>query len=519
MTAEEKFYRRAFNLLEELLVVYKSGVDTKGTELFWENQKVDSSIAEKRLFEQKNALLLIILVAILGINKESIDKAGIVDSYNESVVADLSKVLMSSADRKAVNYFKSMNRQPSMFGSWLSIIKNFDENNNDKTIFRQVRNSLLHSNFTLDDNGSNLVALTHLKIKSNYEAIILNFNFYQFILSYFSNVPSMGLSEKTYIYMVETISNIEEFVPMDNQDKLINFMRRFLVWDVNSKVNNYDGNNFFGTSLINNCLENSNIYSYLQEVFTKKMDDDVKLEDVNFFKLSNEIIHIIVLDIERRYGFDFYNLDFFQQSKIIRYYLEIVYENKRQISSNLVHLFKLVLKIGDKNFIPNVEDFVYDKSYNLGMMASLSILKAYLVIYRVQNKTFSNIDYEKINLEFDDNIYFNTLIDDEDMTLIDLRESIKKVINKKGLDYDSAIKFVVLDSIRNALAHGNVNVNFSVKSGEIIIELADIYKNRKRTLKMTLDKFDMFFNSEAFLPRYCYTNNQDLSRSLKKEKP
>ena len=105
------------------------------------------------------------------------------------------------------------------------------------------------------------------------------------------------------------------------------------------------------------------------------------------------------------------------------------------------------------------------------------------------------------------------------MTLIDLRESIKKVINKKGLDYDSAIKFVVLDSIRNALAHGNVNVNFSVKSGEIIIELADIYKNRKRTLKMTLDKFDMFFNSEAFLPKYCYTNNQDLSRSLKKENP
>ena len=122
--------------------------------------------------------MLNIIIALLGINKESIEKANIVDSYNNGVIRDIYNSIMSLSNRKAINYFKGLNTETNSFEEWLSIIKNLNNDKSPDAIFKQVRNSLLHSNFVLDDKSIPSLPLTHLKTKSYYESVILNYNFF-----------------------------------------------------------------------------------------------------------------------------------------------------------------------------------------------------------------------------------------------------------------------------------------------------------------------------------------------------
>lgn len=513
MTGEEKYYRRAYNLLNELFEVYRDGFDVNKANHFWDNQQEIASWFKKTKHDQVNSLMLNIIIALLGINKESIEKANIVDTYNNGVIRDINNNIMSLSNRKAINYFKGLNTEANSFEEWLSIIKNSNNNKSQKATFKQVRNSLLHSNFVLDDKSIPSLPLTHLKTKAYYESVILNYNFFQFILAYFSNVPSVGIAEKTFLYM------FEEKFHMNGIGDIKKFLKSLHILKIEFKQIKFNGENFLGNNLIDGFKENKKVSEYLIQKLLEATENDVDIQRMTELALTEYNIRFIVDGIEKNLGNKFFDISVEEQVVAIRYYLEFLFETKRLISSNLVRLFDLVFKLVDDEFEPSIEDFIFDKDYNFTMLPAIAILKAYLVIYRLQNSSFDEIDYKRVEFKNDDNYYISVFEDGKDISNLSLSESVCKNLSGGAVDLEVACKKITLEIFRNALAHGNIELSIVGSNGEFVISLSDVYKKRERRLDMTLDKFIKLVDSEAFLPKYCYTNEQDLSRSLKKEKP
>lgn len=64
----------------------------------------------------------------------------------------------------------------------------------------------------------------------------------------------------------------------------------------------------------------------------------------------------------------------------------------------------------------------------------------------------------------------------------------------------------LIDAYDNGFAHGNITCFTDDKSGRGIIEIKDIDRknDRSRCIQMTIEKFNKFLSSEAFLPKYCF---------------
>ena len=82
---------------------------------------------------------------------------------------------------------------------------------------------------------------------------------------------------------------------------------------------------------------------------------------------------------------------------------------------------------------------------------SLLVIKAYLVAYRLQNKSFEDIDYSKVNLPFAEINWYSL---DEDNKIDNyFADSIRKCAEKHADNYSySEIHLIVFNEvIRNAI--------------------------------------------------------------------
>ena len=86
MTSEEKYYRRTYNLLNDLIDTYSNGFDKKKTLNFWKDNLVEVVKNRTILEEKRDGLLLTIVISLLGINKESIENTNKFLEYNNLVV-------------------------------------------------------------------------------------------------------------------------------------------------------------------------------------------------------------------------------------------------------------------------------------------------------------------------------------------------------------------------------------------------------------------------------------------------
>ncbi len=236
---EEKYYRRAYSLLNELTQAYQFGFDKSKALEFWKYefaQFVNNSMVSSQKID---ALMLSIVITLLGLNKEAIERKEKVKDYNELVIyKDFRELDLRPKDKQKIAEFDALKTRHTAFDNWLSIINcpNTDVSNSD--VFRRVRNGLLHANFVLDMEELQ-TSYTHIKTKSYYEAVILNQNFYQFIFSYFSNVLGMGLNEDDRLFDVK-VMNIK------NLDDLVEYLRELTIIKIETDIENYDGTNTIG---------------------------------------------------------------------------------------------------------------------------------------------------------------------------------------------------------------------------------------------------------------------------------
>lgn len=495
MSEAEKYYRRAFKFLDELTFVFRNEYDKKEILSFHKKCLFDYNFNPEIFRKKRDGLMLTIMIALLGINKESIEITDKFLDYDNLVNLDY-RNLVGNTDK--LKQFNERVKSTS-FDNWLCLKKCPDSDETNADIIRRVRNSLLHSNFVPDFEDEYL-SYIYLKTKSYYESTILSQNFYQFVGSYYSNLPGLGLSEFTDLNYTTYNGKI------NNEKNLREYLKSIKMYNFSYNLENYNGTNSLDY-LIHEALNKKHKEREVNNILNnaKKLGINIKEEVTSI--LSDKTIENIINYFNYKYGKNFYTLDDKVKYSLINNYIEFLFKNKKHISNWLFSFYYIINHSINPSFSVEDEAFFNDEYAIESLIPSLSILKGYLILYRLQYSGFDEIDYEDINFDYnDEEFYCWSEINNENTSENYFLESYNKKRNKNPNLTDKNIKNEILcEIIRNGFSHGNIRVFIDNNTFEKIIEIKDIdkKKNKARCIQMTLNKFNKFLESEAFLPKNC----------------
>ena len=199
MNVYEKYYRRSYNAVFKLIETYQKGYKKDVMWKFRENLLNDLNIKEKVIVEEQMSILYSILIATLGLNKESIEKTEKISEYKNLHSVGLRNMSLPLSYKNRLNQFDFQRVRNTDFDDWLSIIVDIASDQTNKDHLRRIRNGLLHSNFYIEEDFPAL-NIAHIKIKNYYEAEILEPELRTFIFDYFSNIEEMGIIENIALY-------------------------------------------------------------------------------------------------------------------------------------------------------------------------------------------------------------------------------------------------------------------------------------------------------------------------------
>lgn len=515
MTNEERYYRRSYFLLKRLTETYKNGFNKSKSMEFYRNELLNYIENPMISSEQQDSLILTIMIALLGLNKETIEKKEKITEYkNSNLIKDLSELDLNEETQRSITEFKKLKNKNSAFNNWLSIIKSPDSDLKNSDIIRRVRNGLLHSNFEMKKNNLQ-TSFTRIKTKSYYESEIFNQNFYQFVLVHFSNVIGVGLTDEDII--LDAIK-----MELKNSKDLKEYLEKITIIKIESSILDYDGKNTVGMQIIDSLSKNKKVINLnkIKKKFNQNFGENVNIKSIDNYCLVENTINNIINRIENEYK-DFYNLSNDEKFSIINSTIGYTLNSKAEISNWLLHFYQLINNLCNKNFDINDDFFDGDEYAKESCSISLSIIKTYLILYRLQNINYGNnenkfneLNYKNIDFNFESEDFYIWLENDEgdeinNYKIFDLGEN-----NNSCLSEEETKKKILCDIIRNSLAHGNINSFYSVREGQTIIELKDVNpkdKNKVRCIQMTIKKFNDFLDSEAFLPKNCYSKENEIS--------
>ena len=505
MNAYERYYRRSYNAINRLIEVYRNGYRKEDTLKFMEelkNKYISNPVVAQSEF---NNIMFTIMIALLGLNKEAIENTGKIIEYKKNNnELDLAKLSLSDEQKLRLKNFFDSKVISTDFDNWLSIKINPNTDKENIDYLRRVRNSLLHSNFYIDEENP-FIPLTKLKTKSYYEAELFNLQFQMFIFEYFGNIDSLGLSEAMYTFDVPQ-SHIK------NQNELIKYLLLTTINKITYKNLQTLGKESPELILKESADKDSKVD---MDKFIGKLKNIDNVDDIKWEtkKIKPEHLVDFVRYLEEVYGEYFYKFDYLTQSGIISTHLKYELDSKTEISNWLSHFWYIYTSINNPSFDVNFfdgDEYGIDSCY-----PALMVLKSYLLMYRLQNNNFDEVDYNKVNFDINDpNIYLYS--DNEYRTTVTENYFIKSFEKEKSkgiLTEDNLIwNKIICEVIRDSLAHGNVRTYTSPITLQPMIELRDVdhKKGTVRVIVLPIIKYENFLNSEAFIPSNCYKKEKEL---------
>lgn len=516
MLTNVKYYNRAYRLLDDLMYTFRDGYNRSEVKSFVKNERYFFNNNPRLYAERYHALMLVMVITLLGLNKESIDNAEKFMNYSTFIPdRDCKRTAYyqfhdknpMDADPNSIRFFDLKNSVSTPFESWLSIIHT-PEGDDDKTIIKRVRNGLLHSNFdmSLDNAGR---AFTHIKTRNYFDASILDNNFFHFIIKYYSNTS--GLKEKDCLYSIDYDINIK------TKDELKKLLSSLKILFYKTKIDNYNGSVYFDKPFEDlHSLSNDIIIKGFNSLIEEGMD--IRFDSISCF--TEDCIDIMADHIISFYP-DFFNYDYNEKLIVIGNIVNRYINPKENISSWIAYYMNVLSCIIDCGI-----DIDTGTTYNIKFAKdtskiSLLLVKAYLVMYRLQyiktnsqdDTKFDDIDYDSIDFDFGADDYLINIYNDNDSsfsmsTLIERQRQRDNTITD-----EDAIGRILISIIRNGLAHGNIRPVYIPNKGEFI-KIFDVNPrntDENKVILMTLDKFEKFLNSSAFLPNNCYSRSRSLN--------
>lgn len=458
-----------------------------------------------------NSFSITAITALLGLNKENIEN---LDKHGNYEKFSFSKKMLESINFD--NYYKNFpdfiteRKITSNFDEWLSI-ENCDYPS--LNYMMNIRNGILHSEYEpLDEYGYifsiNNSNYTHFKSKVILPGIK------NFCIFFFGNNSWTGLSEQMLIYEINV--DVNQITTKEELHRFLadSFMYNKIDYETTKKVTDESAPEKKVYKTVDYKYRNymGDINKLLKEAF-KSTNYSIKPE-----KLTNDQIQIIIEMVEHYYGNEFYTLNIESQRRQISIMHKYLMNSRSIISEWICDHLYLVNIIRELYFVENqttqakIEKFIEDfkcEINNRSVFAchtALLFIKLYHVLYRLQNKKYEEVDYKKIDFdtESSDYNYERTDIDGSITNNFNLDKIKLQAKNPSLSDKEIEIK-VICEIIRNALSHGNMEMNFKIENNELkeYVVLSDDYHHKLRKIEMTLEKLETFVNSEAFTTKEC----------------
>lgn len=485
-SSEILHYKRGIYIINKIMKLFEGcKYDASKERQFFLSEHDRVFNTEIGVFDSNN-FLFICGVALMGLNKETIENSNNSNDYNYDIDYEISAMKIGSEIHdididqlpiQAQYYLKRFNENRivnSLYDEWLSINDFNSLKGHTYNFLFNVRNSIMHSEYDFEmlNKYDFLIANLNNSNYTNFKAQIYMPKFFEFMKHYFSNDVHFGIVSNLFLYGLEEIKEDD----IKDRESLLKYIKD----EVKIKKINYD-----------NKLKQDKI---LEKLLTKKLELTEKIiKRYNITEseiiLNSDDIDQVVLSIESYFNDDFYNFDAEIQTKIIVGALKYKMDSKSVLSSWIMHFYRnmSLTTLGDEP----IDEF----NSLFAMKPSLQIIKSYMVLYRLQNKELSSFE-----------INYDLLNDFEYFYDVNAYTDYKQKLIEKGiiLDEEHNKMQYFMQVFRNSLCHGNIDISFKEKDDRIeqYFCFTDIYKSRTRSVTISTENLQKFLDSDAFSSKY-----------------
>lgn len=517
MSNSEIYYKRGMHTIDKLLNIFSNDDSFyKKRLMFMEEEFKRYANFYELALKDTNAFSMTGLVTLLGLNKENVEDTEKNANYNFSrfTIKEKKKIELF---KKTMPEFENDRVINTKYDPWLNVT-NIDYPTID--YMYNIRNGFLHSEYDFYDDCGNIIYVKNSNY-TKFEGKILFDPFKKFGLFYFGNASWTGISENAYVFGIDSgkkSSNIKDLEKIIDTINVIGVQYKL-------KKDNIDvispEEKLHKLLIKNKSIKD--IYLLVDRIYRNYAEEYT----VSDFSLSFEQKNIIKKMIVTYYGNEFFNWEYDRQFYAILFCCKYLFDSRNVISEWISDFIKLFEYIRNNNYL-NYKDVASEKYFNsvlntrlsdvvsiedgkrsvFACRTSLLMMKAYHILYRLQNNNFDEVDYNNINFDFSSGNYTYTRTDiDKSIKINDFSDDITKLsIKYVDLSNDVIRNIVLCEIIRNALSHGNVNMDFKIDKNNNLVEyivFEDKYHSKSRKIEMTIDMFEKFLSSEAFLSKYC----------------
>jgi len=490
------FYKNMYNAFEKLNWVYKNGYDHN--KIIYNISKDGSISSSSKEIIEYSSIVPCILSLLIGLNREKlqntnsqISNQGLFQYVGYESDAPLSgyddKYKVNDMDKAMCKHLKF---NPTMSGPFPYIL---EINVSDGRVrpydcMTKIRNALEHAEYVLKKGEVHILNITNHDDLGNvsFEGRLLEWSFRHFIEDYYG--IGLGVSSSMYIY------ENPNYLAFFSKEKLEEFLKNSSCTSINF-TNIPDNLKFSGKSALFSKLNSAFTYGGLEKDDFNQLLDTLKN---NGLQLTTSICNLSQDEIN--------NLIKFLQNK----YGESLYRNPNRIME-VSNIFKLNYSFGEEvancvnnilryidfrehyliyNEFPNDDIFkeqIGDEQVDFTFKITMLLIKINLVNYLIECNEFELPDLSKIDVS-------NIIIDSP----TELSIKVNNAIND-GIDPTYAKEYVILNTIRNAMAHGGERIKI-IFDEEPSIQFSDIYNNKIFKVIVTLKDLEKIYNNEIFAP-------------------
>lgn len=464
-TSQQLHYSRGMLFINKIYKeVYKNFNKKKEKDFFVYIAQIcrDNDI---RMYDLNN-FLLVCSICVMGLNKESIENENRSNEYKFNIkYLDIKEPYF----KDILSEFQSKNTISTNLEKWLSVNRVSSNVSNNNNYLFNVRNAFMHSEyeheFYNEDKYQSIILNLHNSNYTGFEGQVFLPNFVEFVKHYYSNDYFFGLLTNMYFLEMDKDELVFTKEDFHNQLKDIHLFKIKYTNGLNSKKI---------TEKI--LFDNKTLCKYIN----KHPDDK---EQVPFDDQKKKRVELL---IKHYYGDSFFDMTFENQMRIIVGAYKYIEDPKIVISSWIMHFYNLTTAAIHYAYAD--EDF---KSI-FAIEPTIALMKSYMIMYRLQNSSFEEINYNDIE-------DFNYDIIENDLDVYSRKKNAWLRIDSSMLD-EEIDKRYFCEIYRDALAHGKIKIDIEEIDGKLKQKLIfeDIYKSKKRVISVDVDELNKFINSKAF---------------------
>ena len=465
-TSQELHYTRAMRFLNKLHEFVRDGkYDKEGEKNFFIRLVPMCRQNPFTMFELNN-FMLTCSIGVIGLNKEAIENSNRNNNYGFNIEYLEPRF---SIIEKFYREFKLENIVPTGLEEWLSVTNVSSNISPSNNYLFNVRNALMHSEYEYEFVDESMYVAPFLNLhNSNYTGFtgkMFLSNYLQFVKQYYSNDAFFGLL--TDFYFIESDNKIVRL----NKEKILDQLSALHFYKLKYE-NDTTLQNMIEKKLIN------------EKTFTKyigKHSDDKEEIVIDDYKRNQ-----VKLLIEHYYGEKFYKMKYEEQMRIIVTIYKYLIDPKMIMSHWIMHFYNLASATAHASYAD--EDFISI----FAAEPSIAILKSYMVMYRLQNPSFKDLDYNLI-----EDINYDFLEDDQDVYEKQKNSWLRVNPSMRQSEID---KRYFCEVYRDSLAHGKIKIDVLMEDNKLKQKLIfeDIYKGKRRVISIDIKELNKFIESKAF---------------------